>query len=391
MNFPIQIIILGLSVLIFASIVLSKFTARLGVPTLLAFLGLGLMFGNGGPYDFHYDYPEFTLQFGQIALAIILFTGGLNTDYQQVRPVIAQSLSLSTLGVLLTTLICGVLIHTFTEFSFAQALLLGAIISSTDAAAVFSIVEAKQLKLSGKTMPTLEVESGTNDPMAYFLVISLTQLILTKEFIWHQFVGSLLYNLLLGVGIGWVMGWAIIGSMKYVKLKTGLNPVMILALVLFTFALAELLKANSLLAVYVAGIVFTKHPLRCTYSANFFEGVGWLMEILLFLALGLQVFVYELPPVIGTGLIVSAILILVARPLSVWVALSVFKIKWNEKAYIAWVGLRGATPIVFALYPVLYQVPEARLMFNLTFFVVLTSILIQGSSISLMAKWLKIS
>jgi cell volume regulation protein A len=391
MNFSLQVILLGLSALIFFSIILSKFTARLGVPTLVAFLGLGLLFGNGGAYDFHYDFPEFTLRFGQIALAIILFNGGLNTNYQQVKPIIPQSLSLSTLGVMLTTFICGTILYTFSEFSYIQALLLGAIISSTDAAAVFSIIEAKQLKLSGNTMPILEVESGTNDPMAYFLVISLSQLILTQEFIWYQFIWSLTYNLTLGIGIGFLMGWAIIGSMKLIKLKTGLNPVMIIALVLFTFALAELVNANSLLAVYTAGIVFTRHPLRCTYSASFFEGVAWLMEILLFLALGLQVFLQELPAVILLGLAISAILILIARPISVLISLSFFKINWNEKLYIAWVGLRGATPIVFALYPIIYQVPEARLMFNLTFFVVLTSILIQGSSITLVAKALKIN
>jgi cell volume regulation protein A len=388
---PFEIVLLICAILLFSSIVLSKFTAKLGVPTLLGFLLLGLFFGNGGSYDFHYDYPKFTMHLGQVALCIILFTGGLNTDLDHIKPVIRQGLTLATLGVAITTLVAGMAIHWLTSLNIATSLLLGAIISSTDAAAVFSILEAKGMKLSGKIFPTLELESGTNDPMAYFLTISLSSFILEGGAfpIW-TFFGKLIYSMGIGTLAGVGMGYLMVLALKLLKLKVGLNPVLVITMILFTFASMELIGGNSLLAVYVAGIVVCNYKRNASYIANFFEGVAWLMEIILFLTLGLQIQLYDLPNVFVTGLIVSFVLMFLARPISVFIGLSFFKKTFKEKLYISWVGLRGATPIVFALYPVLYQVPEAKLLFNISFFVVLTSILIQGSTISIVAKWLKV-
>lgn len=391
LKLPVEVILLIASILLFISILLSKFTFKLGVPTLLGFLLLGLAFGNGGEYDFHYDYPEFTLRLGQIALTVILFTGGLNTDMNTIKPVLRQGLTLATLGVAITAMVSGVAIYWITSLNFPTALLLGAIISSTDAAAVFSILEAKNMKLSGKIFPTLELESGTNDPMAYFLTIAFSSFILEGgDFPTFSFLAKLVYSMALGILIGAVMGYLITLALKLLKLKVGLNPVLVITMILFTFSGAELIGANSLLAVYIAGIVVGNYKVNASYIVNFFEGVSWLMEITLFLTLGLQIFIHELPEVFWIGMIVSLVLMFVARPISVFISLLFFKKTFKEKLYISWVGLRGATPIVFALYPVLYQVPDAKLLFNISFFVVLTSILIQGSTISLVARWLKV-
>jgi NhaP-type Na+/H+ and K+/H+ antiporters with a unique C-terminal domain len=196
----------------------------------------------------------------------------------------------------------------------------------------------------------------------------------------------------MGVGMlaGILIGYLMINALKMLKLKVGLNPVLVLTMILFTFSSMELVGGNSLLAVYVAGIVVANYRINASYLANFFEGVSWLMEIVLFLTLGLQTFIFDLPNTLFLGLMVSLILMFVARPVSIFLCLSFFKQTFKEKLYISWIGLRGATPIVFALYPVLYQVPEAKILFNVSFFVVLTSILIQGSTIYIVAKWLKL-
>ncbi len=391
LKFPVEVILFVSSILLFLSIVLSKFTAKMGVPTLLGFLLLGLAFGNGGEYDFHYDYPEFTLRLGQIALSIILFTGGLDTDLEKIKPVLRQGLMLSTIGVLITALVAGFTIYWLSSLNFMTSLLLGAIISSTDAAAVFSILESKGMKLGGKIFPTLELESGTNDPMAYFLTITISSMILEGgEFSLWAFLWKFAYSMGIGMLSGILIGYLMINALKMLKLKVGLNPVLVLTMILFAFSSMELVGGNSLLAVYIAGIVVANYRINASYLANFFEGVSWLMEIVLFLTLGLQTFIFDLPNTIFLGLMVSLILMFVARPVSIFLCLSFFKQTFKEKLYISWVGLRGATPIVFALYPVLYQVPEAKLLFNVSFFVVLTSILIQGSTISVVAKWLKL-
>jgi cell volume regulation protein A len=391
LKFPVEVILFVSSILLFLSIVLSKFTAKMGVPTLLGFLFVGLIFGNGGEYDFRYDYPEFTLRLGQIALSIILFTGGLDTDLEKIKPVLRQGLMLSTIGVLITALVAGFTIYWLSSLNFMTSLLLGAIISSTDAAAVFSILESKGMKLGGKIFPTLELESGTNDPMAYFLTITISSMILEGgEFSFWTFVWKFTYSMGVGMLAGILIGYLMINALKMLKLKVGLNPVLVLTMILFTFSSMELVGGNSLLAVYVAGIVVANYRINASYLANFFEGVSWLMEIVLFLTLGLQTFIFDLPNTLFLGLMVSLILMFVARPVSIFLCLSFFKQTFKEKLYISWIGLRGATPIVFALYPVLYQVPEAKILFNVSFFVVLTSILIQGSTISIVAKWLKL-
>jgi cell volume regulation protein A len=228
--------------------------------------------------------------------------------------------------------------------------------------------------------------------MAYFLTISLTEFAKTDNFSILDFSFHFLYNLGMGFLIGLLLGYVAIWSLKLLKLKVGLSPVWVFMLILFTFSATELLHANSFLAVYVVGIVIGNFRMNNAYLANFFEGIAWLMEILLFLALGLQVFLQDLPQIAFSGLVVSLILIFIARPLGVLLSWSFFpKISWQKRFYVSWVGLRGATPIVFALYPIIHQVPEANLIFNITFFVVLSSVVIQGFTVSLFAKWLKMN
>jgi potassium/hydrogen antiporter len=387
----IHIITVIASLLLFFGILLSQFSSKMGIPTLLAFLTLGLSFGNGGQYDFTYDYPQTTYYIAQYALCMILFFGGLNTDFKKTRQILGQGLMLSTLGVLLTTIFAAILIHYGTFLDWHQSLLLGAIISSTDAAAVFSILEAKQLKLKENISSVLELESGTNDPMAYFLTISLTQFIQVKELAVGSIAFGFLYNMLLGILIGVLMGYGMYYILKTGNLKIGQKPVVILAMMFFTFSLAEIVHGNSFLAIFIAGIILGNLGLNVAYIINYFQQFAWLMEILLFTILGLQVFIQDLPRVFWVGILVSAILIFVARPLAVFVSLAFFKTSIQKKTYIAWVGLRGATPIVFALIPVLAHIPSAKSIFDITFFVVLTSILLQGSTLSFVANWLKLS
>ncbi|GAB4396185.1 MAG: potassium/proton antiporter [Microscillaceae bacterium] len=386
-----HLVLLVSSLLVFLGIILSKFTSRIGAPTLLAFLTIGLLFGNGGKYDFTYDYPALTLNIGQLALCLILFSGGLNTDFKHIRPVIFTGLTLSTLGVLLSTFIIGFLTHQLLGLNWLSSLLLGAIVSSTDAAAVFSIIEAKKLRLRENISPTLEFESGTNDPMAYFLTTALVAYIGSGSSDWVSLAPWFLYSMVVGGLVGSVMGYAAVRIMKLIKLNTGQNPVLLLAVVFFTFASCELMGANSLLAVYVAGIVFGNLRMNISYLGNYFQGLSWLMEILLFTTLGLQIFIQDLPGVFGWGLIVSVLVMFVARPLSVAVCLLFSRNSFKKYIYIAWGGLKGATPIVFALIPLIAQLPDAKMIFNITFYVVLSSILGQGLSLGWLAEKLKLN
>ncbi|MDX2302131.1 MAG: potassium/proton antiporter [Microscillaceae bacterium] len=379
------------SSLLFIGIILSGFTAKIGVPTLLAFLCLGLMFGNGGKYDFTYDYPDLTFNLAQVALCMILFAGGLNTDFKTIKPVIRQGLVLSTFGVLISTFICGCLIYVCGILNWSQSFLLGAIISSTDAAAVFSILETKQLRLKENISPVLELESGTNDPVAYFLTVTLTFFIKDGQLDAFQVFFSFLYNMSVGVLLGMLIGYFSHLILKGIKLNTGQKPVLIVSVIIFSFSLSEIIHVNSFLAVYIAGITLGNLKLNVSYIGNYFQQISWLMEIFLFTILGLQVFIQDLPAVVIPGIIVSLILIFVARPVAVFLGLSIFQCSWKKKLYISWVGLRGATPIVFALIPVIYAIPSAKVLFNIAFFVVIFSISIQGMTLGVLARFLKIT
>lgn len=378
------------SVLLLVAILASKASSRLGVPALLLFLLVGMLAGSEGPGGIPFDDAGLTQALGVVALAFILFAGGLDTDWASVSAVRWQGLSLSTVGVLLTATLVGWFATLVMGLSWLQGLLLGSIVSSTDAAAVFSVLRSRSVSLKGKIRPLLELESGSNDPMSVFLTLAFIRL-LTQP-------GSsvldlaLLFPLQMGLGfaLGYGIGKAAIAVLNRLRLESeGLYPVLTLALVLLTYALTSLLKGSGFLAVYTAGIVMGNGDFIHKRSLmRFHDGLAWLMQIAMFLVLGLLVYPSRLLPVAGVALLFSSFLMFVARPASVFISLALARMRFRQKLMISWVGLRGAVPIVLATFPLVAGIPNAELYFNVVFFTVLTSVLLQGTSIPLVAEWL---
>lgn len=387
-----NILLIG-SILLFASIVASKTSFRLGIPTLVLFIFLGMMAGSDGFGGIYFNDPKLAQMLGVIALNFILFSGGMETYMAEVRPILWRGISLSTIGVVVTAGAIGVLASLLTNLSLAEGLLLGAIVSSTDAAAVFSILRTHKVGLKGSLRPTLELESGSNDPMAYFLTISLIQVIQQPDSNWWIFVLSFVRQMALGALVGWLMGKLMVFLINRIKLDIdGLYPVMLMALMFFTFSFTDIIQGNGFLAVYLAGIILGNRDFVHKKSLiRFYDGQAWLMQIIMFITLGLLVFPRQVIPLMGTGILLSLLLIFVARPLGVLLSLSFFKIKFRNKLFISWVGLRGAVPIVFATYPLLAGVQNAQFIFNLVFFISVTSVLMQGTTLPLVAKWLHVA
>ncbi|MGL4520215.1 MAG: potassium/proton antiporter [Phocaeicola sp.] len=303
-----------------------------------------------------------------------------------------QGVMLSTVGVLITAVTLALFICWLTDFTIYESLLLGSIVSSTDAAAVFSILRAKNLKLRDNLRPTLELESGSNDPMAYILTISSLSLVEHQD----GGVGTILLHFLLqmiiGAGAGILLG---IGSKVFLqRLKLGIEglyPVLIISLMFITFSFTELINGNGFLAIYICAVYLGNQDFPQKEAIyTMFDGMAWLMQIILFLTLGLLVFPSYIVPIMGIGLLISLFQIFVARPLSVFISLAPFKMSIHRRLYISWVGLRGAVPIVFATYPLIAGVDKAQMIFNIVFFISVTSVLIQGTTLGVMARWLKL-
>ena len=378
------------SILLLLSILAWKVSSRLGIPALLLFLGIGMLAGSDGPGGIYFDDALVAQSVGVVALAFILFAGGLETEWQVVRPALGGALSLSTIGVLVTAVVVAVFALLVLHVSFLEGLLLGAIISATDAAAVFSVLGARNLQLTGKLLPLLELESGTNDPMAVFLTLGLTRLPTNPH---ESVVGViLLFVQQMGVGVvlGLLIGWAAIWLLKHLHLDVeGLYRVFTIALVLFTYGLTAMLGGSGFLAVYLVGLLLGNSSVqRVDRLSRFHDGIAWLMQIAMFLILGLLVFPSRLPAVVGSGLLITGVAVFLARPVSVFIALFPVKMSWQEKCFVSWVGLRGAVPIVLATFPLLAGLPRASLLFDLVFFVVLVSVLLQGASAPVVARWL---
>lgn len=383
-------ILLLAAAFIILNLIAGRFAARLGAPTLLATLAIGLSFGNGGNYDFYYNYPSLTLHISEIALCVIIFTGGFESNWNSTKPVMWQGISLATLGVLLTMLVFGGLVHWILDWPWLQSLLLGAVVSATDAAAVFSILEDSKLKLNKGVREVLELESGANDPMAFFLTLSLSALMMpapVESSIWFM-IGNFIWTMFIGLGTGWLAGKFILLLVKRIPLKRGQFPIVLLAWVVILYAVNDLLGGSAFLSVYVAGILLGNSPwIHRDINVHFFESLSWLMETALFLILGLQVKIFSLGPVLWEGLLLAFMLIFVARPIGTFASLGFFrKVAWRTKSFYAWVGLRGATPIVFALIPVVDRVPEAMKILNIAFIIVIISILMQGTTVAWAAK-----
>ncbi|SFG02026.1 potassium/proton antiporter [Pontibacter chinhatensis] len=393
MSFTVEDILFAVAILLFLSILVSKSLGRLGIPALVLFLGVGILAGSEGLGGIYFDDVQTAQSLGTIALVLILYSGGLDTKWQSTKPVLWRGIVLSTFGVLITALLLGIFASYLLGFTLLEGLLLGSIVSSTDAAAVFSILRSRNIGLKHNLRPTLELESGSNDPMAYFLTISFTFLLtnpgtalinLVPMFFMQMSIGALM-----GVAMGYIMAWVI----NRISLEQeGLYPALTLAMVLFTYAFTAFISGNGFLAVYTAGVILgNKNFIHKRSLTRFYDGVAWLMQILMFLTLGLLVFPSEVMPVLGVGVLISVFLIFVARPISVFISLIFFKVSLREQIYISWVGLRGAVPILFATYPMLAGVEQAGMIFNIVFFIVLISVMLQGTTLKVVAEWLGLS
>jgi cell volume regulation protein A len=393
MNLTVENILLIGSLLLLVSIIAGKTSYRFGVPTLLLFLAVGMLAGSEGLGGIYFNDPKLAQFIGIVSLNFILFSGGLDTSWQAIKPVLWQGVALSTIGVLLTAVSLGVFVSYITDFTLLEGLLLGAIVSSTDAAAVFSILRAKSLGLKKNLRPTLELESGSNDPMAYVLTIAFLGLVMQPEKSFISIIPLFLQQMLFGAGLGYLFG----RLSKYVINRIhldfeGLYPVLVIAMMFITFSATDFVGGNGFLAVYICSVYLGNHRIIHKRTImKVFDGLAWLMQIVLFLTLGLLVFPSHVLPFFGIGLVISLFLIFVARPVGVFISLLFFKMKLRRRFYISWVGLRGAVPIVFATYPLIEGIDKADVIFNIVFFISVTSVMIQGTTLSIVAKWLHVA
>lgn len=382
--------ILIVGILLLVSIVASKATGRYGVPALLIFLAIGMLAGSEGPGGIHFDDPAISQSLGVVSLIFILFSGGLDTNWAFVRPARWGALSLATLGVALTASLVGIFATVVLDFTLLEGLLLGAIVSSTDAAAVFAILRSKGVGLRGQIKPLIELESGTNDPMAVFLTTALITLLTRPDASIVSLIPMFIQQMILGALLGYIFGKIAVLIINRIDLEyEGLYPVITVALMLGTYGATSLVRGNGFLAVFLAGLVLGNSDFIHKRSLlRFHDGIAWLMQIAMFLTLGLLVFPSRLVPILGHGLLLSGFLILVARPVGVFISLLPIRIGPRDKVMVGWVGLRGAVPIVLATFPLLSNIPAAGVIFDLVFFIVLTSVIVQGTSIPLVARWL---
>jgi cell volume regulation protein A len=340
------------------------------------------------------DFSDYQLaqSLGIVALTYILFSGGLDTRWTKVRPIVFQGILLSTVGVLISALIVGYFVMLILGVSLIEGVLLGAIVSSTDAAAVFSVLRSRAIGFKYRLRELIEFESGTNDPMAIFLTIGLIQYIITPEMSWVDFLILFLMQMGIGLAAGLLFGKAMTWLINHANLGyDGLYPVLALSFVPLIYSITDLLGGSGFLAVYLAGLVMGNSTFVHQKSLmNFFDGIGWLMQICMFLVLGLLVFPSEIPAIALYGLLIALVLIVIARPVSVFIGTLFMGMKTRAKLMVSWVGLRGAVPIIMATFPLVYGLEVAELFFSIVFFVVVTSVLIQGTTIPIVAKWLHV-
>jgi len=384
-------ILLG-AVLVMAGIMSSLIALRFGAPLLLVFLGVGVLAGESGPGGLHFNDVQTTYLVGSVALALILFDGGLRTRFSSIRAVLAPSMALATVGVLLTALLTAPVAYYFLNISWTESLLVGAVVASTDAAAVFLLIHAQGLRLRPRVGATLEVESGTNDPFAVFLTLMLVELLsLGQSTVW-QVLGQFAREALLGTIFG-VAGGRLVGlGLNRIALPQGLHAPFVATAALVIFGTAQISHASGFLAVYLAGMVIGNRPTRAHNSVvAFLDAATWLAQIVMFVLLGLLVWPGRLLDTLVPAILVALTLTLVARPVAVFVCLLPFRFQWREKIFISWVGLRGAVAIFLASIPLLVGLPKAYIYFDVAFVVVAISLLFQGWTIGLAARQLHVA
>lgn len=386
--------LIAIPALMILSIVVSKGAGRFGIPGLSIFLLIGILVGREGPGGFLFSNYLLAQTLGILALILILHAGGLGTTLDDVRAVRGSALVLSTIGVVVATVLVGAFGVRFLHLDSLHALLLGAAIASTDVAAVFTVLRSRNVSLAGRIRPLLELESALNDPMTVFLSVGLLQLIVGDQGtslarLIPAFFQQMIVGTLAGIGAGKITRWAINGSRLEFE---GLYPVLSTALVVLTYGMTQTIGGSGFLAVYVSGIVLgNENYLHKRSLTVFHDGLAWLMQIVMFLTMGLVVLPSELSRLAVSGIALSAFLVLVARPVSVLVCLTPFRFSWREQLMVSWAGLRGAVPIVVATYPLIARASEAQTIFNLVFFVVFISVLLQGTTIPIVSKWLNVA
>jgi cell volume regulation protein A len=388
----IGVIFIVFSTLVILSILTIKLSNRFGIPSLVLFLAIGMLAGSDGLGGLSFDNPSLVRSLGITALVLILFSGGLDTEWAAVRPIVWQGLSLSTIGVLITALLIGVFVTWVQGFSFLEGLLLGAIVSSTDAAAVFMVLRARKTKIPRRLIQLLEFESGSNDPMAVMLTIALIQLLTEPATSFGGLVVFFVMQMGVGAVIGIAMGEIMRRSFNALDLELeGIYPVLSVALALLTYGLTDYLDGSGFLAVYLAGLVMARKPFTHQQSVlRFHDGLAWLMQVTMFLTLGLQVFPARLVSIAWVGLLVSLFLVFIARPVCVHAALAFSPMSFREQTLVAWAGLRGAVPIILATFPIVAGLQQADTIFHLVFFIALTSVVMQGTAIPWLTRLLKI-
>ena len=393
---PENIFFLG-AVLIFASIVISKWGYRFGVPTLLLFLFTGMLFGSDGlGLEFH-SHEDAQL-IGMLSLSVILFSGGMDTKRRDIEPVATQGLMLSTVGVLITTGITGLLIYYLSEWTqldigltLPMSMLLAATVSSTDSASVFNLLRTQHIGLKHNLRPMLELESGSNDPMAYVLTIALVDMIVTAgEFSGMTLATKIVGQLAVGGLLGYLGGRSLVWIVNHINLPNpSLYPILVLCSILITFTFTDMFQGNGYLAVYVTGLVAGNSRLSYRRETNtFMQGITWLLQIVMFLTLGLLVNPKEMLNVLLVAVSIGLFMIFVARPIAVFLCLQPFRVPYKAKLFLSWVGLRGAVPIIFATYPIIAGIEDADFLFNVVFVITLLSLALQGTTITVAAHWL---
>ena len=389
---PIENILLWVAVLIFVSVVSSKLSDKFAIPTLLLFLTIGMLAGSEGIGGIYFDDAQLAKSIGVVALIFIIFSGGLDTNWKDTKSVILPGVILSTAGVLMTAVITGFFAVHILKFSLLEGMLLGSIVSSTDAAAVFSVLRSKRISLKQPLKPLLEFESGSNDPMAIFLTVGLISVLTVENMGIAALIPRFMLDMSVGALIGYLMAKFIVFFINRLKLGyEGLYPVIMISLVLLTYVIAVFLKGNGILAVYLVGLMLGKAEFpNKKMIMRFHDGLAWLAQIVMFVTLGLLVFPSHIVPLIGAGFLLTFLLMVVARPVSVLLCLLPFNMNMRKKVMVAWVGLRGSVPIILATFPFMAGIPQADTIFNIVFFVVIASVFIQGTSIPILSKILKL-